>query len=279
MTGHALVLAGGGLAGIAWETGMLAGVAEVWPDFLAVLDAPETAFVGTSAGSVVASQVASGVPLIDLYDQQLAPESAEIGADFDATAFAAMIAGLVADATSPADARRRVGTMALGVDRRSAAARREAVFARLTRTEWPARDLQLTAVDAESGDLRVFRAADGVALVDAIGASCAVPGVWPVVEIEGRRFMDGGVRSGSNADLAPGDARTLVLSPASGTDDQVIPPSELSGLAASQVVYADAGALAAFGANPLDPGVRPGAARAGRAQGRVIAATIAAFWS
>lgn len=279
MTDHALVLAGGGLAGIAWETGLLVGIAETWPDFRAILDAPETSFIGTSAGSVVASQVAGGVPLNDLYDQQLRPESAEIGADFDATAFAAMIAGLIADATSPADARRRVGAMALGVDRTSGPERREAVFARLTRTDWPVRDLQLTAVDVETGDLRVFRADAGVALIDAIGASCAVPGVWPVVEIDGRHYMDGGVRSGSNADLAPEDAHTLVLSPASGMADQVVRPSELDGLAASRVVYADADSLAAFGANPLDPGVRPAAAQAGRNQGRAVAATVASFWS
>ncbi|MGO8728014.1 MAG: patatin-like phospholipase family protein [Streptosporangiaceae bacterium] len=41
-------------------------------------------------------------------------------------------------------------------------------------------------------------------LVDAVAASCAVPGVWPPVTIGGRRYVDGGVRSSDNADPDPG---------------------------------------------------------------------------
>ena len=60
---------------------------------------------------------------------------------------------------------------------------------------------------------RVFDRTSGVSLVDAVAASCAVPGIWPPVTIQGARYVDGGVRSSDNADLASGFARVIVVSP------------------------------------------------------------------
>lgn len=72
-----LVLAGGGLAGIAWETGVLLGIADAAPDVAAaVLDSE--VLVGTSAGSAVAAQISSGVALPELFERQLAGTVAEI---------------------------------------------------------------------------------------------------------------------------------------------------------------------------------------------------------
>ena len=71
----ALVLGGGGITGIAWEVGILVGLARAGVD---VTDA-ETV-VGTSAGSVVGSQVTSGQPLESLYAEQLAPPDARSAA-------------------------------------------------------------------------------------------------------------------------------------------------------------------------------------------------------
>jgi len=70
------------------------------------------------------------------------------------------------------------------------AARRAVVRARLVTTNWPAA-LQVTALDADTGELNVFDACCGVPLVDAVAASGAVPGVWPL-----ERFA---VASGSTA--------------------------------------------------------------------------------
>ena len=41
-----------------------------------------------------------------------------------------------------------------------------------------------------------------------------MPGIWPPVTINGRRYIDGGVSSATHADLAAGYARTLVITPA-----------------------------------------------------------------
>src|SRR3954449_12501347 len=77
---RALVLGGGGVAGIGWELGILKGLYEAGVD-LTTADR----VVGTSAGSAVAAQVLSGQPLNDLYDRQLSSDllNSEIAADFD----------------------------------------------------------------------------------------------------------------------------------------------------------------------------------------------------
>ncbi len=73
--------------------------------------------------------------------------------------------------------------------------------------------MSVTAVDVYTGELREFDKDSGVPLVDAVAASCAVPGVWPPVTIGERRYMDGGVRSATNVDLAEDYSRVLLLAP------------------------------------------------------------------
>lgn len=75
------------------------------------------------------------------------------------------------------------------------------------------RSLRITTVDAHDGALRVLDRWSGVLLVPAVAASCAVPGVYPAVTTNGTRYMDGGVRSPADADLAEGAARVVVLAP------------------------------------------------------------------
>jgi NTE family protein len=80
----------------------------------------------------------------------------------------------------------------------------------LAASEWPTQ-LCVTAVDTSSGELRVFDAKSGVRLERAVAASCCVPGIFPPVSIEGRRYVDGGVLSGTHADLALGSGARQVL--------------------------------------------------------------------
>ena len=274
MTNGALVLAGGGLAGIAWEVGVLLGIEETAPDAAARLFAPDTVFVGTSAGSVVASQVAGGVPLRTLFDLQLLDDP-EVGASFDMASLTAIAEQALSGAASLEDARKRIGELAR--DRQEGVDRSAVIAARLPVKEWSEHRVLITAVDAESGALRVFDRESGVALVDAVAASCAVPLIWPTIEIEGRQYMDGGVRSGTNADLAAGAERVLILSPSGNP----IPVAELASLSPApvHVIAADTASLRAFGSNPLDPAVWAASAAAGRAQGVSVAAHVAEFWA
>ena len=122
-----------------------------------------------------------------------------------------------------------------------------------------------------------------MSLVDAVAASCAVPGIWPPVTIGGSRYMDGGVRSPDNADLAAGFGRITVISPL-GFDSPIPSPLPLRDVVARlraegsavTVIVPDAASAAAIGANPLDPATRTPASNAGRAQGRAGLAANAA---
>ncbi|HEX6449040.1 MAG TPA: patatin-like phospholipase family protein [Trebonia sp.] len=271
---RALVLGGGGVAGAAWMTGLLFGLAEAGQDVTAGAEL----VVGTSAGSTVGAQLASGLPLADLYARQVDPalQSKELSPEIDFAKFAEEMGGFMADAATPEEMLRAAGGFALSATTISEADRREVVAGRLPSYSWPTSwTLRVTAVDCESGELAVFDASSGVALVDAVAASCAVPGIWPPATIGGRRYMDGGARSMDNADLAAGSARIVVVSPL-GLNAEVPSPMPLRDVVARlkadgsavTVVSPDEASTTTFGANPLDPATRAPAAAAGYAQGR-----------
>ncbi|HEY0237183.1 MAG TPA: patatin-like phospholipase family protein [Friedmanniella sp.] len=281
MTWDALVLGGGGVAGIAWETGVLLGLCEADPRTGDFLTAATTAYIGTSAGSTVAAQLSSGAGLDDLYEAQVEQRAHELTRTLDLVAFGTMMAGATAGATSPTEVRRRIGEVARRADTPSPQVRRAVIESRLPSDAWPDRDLRITAIDAMTGELRVFDRSSGVALVDAVAASCAVPGVWPTVELDGSSYMDGGVRSVSNLDLAAGAEKVLVLVPGPPTSPlgPTVTTEERAALgdADVEVLHADEESVAAFGPNPLDPDRRGPAARAGRRQGRAARAAIASL--
>lgn len=277
----ALVLAGGGVAGIAWELGILLGIEEMQPALIGRIFADNSTLIGTSAGSVVASQIAGGVSVRELYDQQFIDETSAVGAVFDGVAFAQELEKLLEGATTALEGRQRVGRFAREASTMPAAERREVLRGRLTVQHWPNQTLLVTAVDTDTGELTVFDRSSGVELLDALGASCAVPGVWPTVEIGGRHYTDGGVRSTVNADLAVGCDPVLILVPVERSmADTVIPPQHLHALAPARVyiIYADAAARAAFGTNSLDTATRAESAEAGLREGRRIAAEVGEFW-
>jgi NTE family protein len=225
----------------------------------------------------VAAQLGSGLPLDDLYARQVDPalQSAEITVEVDLDRFAEEFGKYLQDRSSPQDVLRATGAFALAATTVPEAARRAVITSRLPSHDWPARPVKMVAVDCETGATEVFDSASGVSLVDAVAASCAVPGIWPPVTIGGRRYMDGGVRSSDNADLAAGAARIVVMSPL-GLDSPLPTLMPLREVVASlrdggahvTVLSPDDASRSAMGANPLDPAIRVPAAEAGRAQGR-----------
>jgi NTE family protein len=280
-TKRALVLAGGGLAGIGWETGVLLGIADASPATgQALLNAD--VMVGTSAGSTVAAQLGSGLGLDALFDRQIAPPSGELSIDADIDEIAELFATAAsASNTSLSEKLQKIGAVALSTATVTEAVRREVIEGRLPSHDWPEGVLRISAIDTATGELVAFDRDSGVGLVDAVAASCAVPGVWPPVTIDGRRYMDGGIGSSVNMALA-GDCDAAVVLVPSGRSS----PSPFGDGAAAEVdafgaptfgVFADDESLAAFGANPLDPACRKPAALAGRAQGRRVAAAVADF--
>lgn len=276
--GRALVLGGGGLSGVAWETGILAGLAAGGADVTTA-----DYVLGTSAGATVAAQIGSGLAIAELFDRQTVPalQSAELTPDLGRVIeLMESWATLPLEFPDPAELRRVVGQRALAVQTVPEAERRAVIAGRLPQHTWPSRQLAVVAVDAHSGDVRVFDNDSGADLVDAVTASCAIPGIWPPVTIGPARYIDGGARSVVNADLAAGYQRVLILAPMAdpSLDEQVAGLVGAGEEAEVLVITPDDESTAAFGLNPLDPAVRAPAARAGYAQGQRAAAAAARLW-
>ncbi len=270
------MLGGGGITGIAWETGLLAGLAEAGID----LTRAETV-VGTSAGSVVGAQVASGDDLEELYANQLRDPAGEVAASMGKRAMLRFATYLVL----PGDSRKkraRLGHAAARAKTVDESVRVDVIRDRVGERPWPQRRLLITAVDAATGKFHVFDKDSGADLVRAIASSCAVPLVWPPVSVNGSRYVDGGVRSPANADLAKGARHVVVLAPIAAAFSRASrPQSQVERLGpgvASVVVTPDANAKRAIGRNVLDPAHRAASARAGREQAASVLEQVQAVW-
>jgi len=269
--GRTLVLGGGGVTGMAWTTGLLLGLEERGLNVRAF-----DRVIGTSAGATVGAQLGSELSLSDLYDRQTDPalQVDELTPD---VRYLRLIAGMVPALLARGDRgrlRRRVGALALKADTAVAQARRDVIARRLPSHGWGKPSLTVVAIDAASGGERCLDASSGVALLDAVAASCAVPGIWPTVSIGGREHYDGGVPSPDNAHLAAGSASVLIVSPMGGARAgglgrrlrSEVEELERGGSRVT-VLVPDAGSREAMGRRALDPSRRRDAARAGRTQG------------
>lgn len=228
MSSVAVVLGAGGIVGSAYHAGVLTALAE------AGFDARDAdLLVGTSAGSGVAATLRAGLPPLDLAPRSLGhPISAEgatvvgrassppmfdfrpeplsrpplpssprllfQGLRYPTKAFA----GLVPTGTISADIiGERIDDLYRGV-------------------HWPDRPTWICAVDLGSGERDVFGRDDiDPSIGTAVQASSSIPGFFHPVVHEGRRYIDGGAHSPTNADLVAdgGYDVVVVVSPMSAT--------------------------------------------------------------
>ena len=283
-TEYALVLGGGGVTGIAWLTGVLAGLTR------SGLKLPEDCtFIGTSAGSAVCADLANGTTPESLLTKQL-DQTSSLEETFrpysqrDADAknqvlFQKVNGDLV-------QARQRVGAFALRSDTPTLDERRRIIQARLHHHQWPEQPLILTAVDSQNGDPVLLDKHSGLNLVDAVMASCAVPGAWPCVPLKDKFLMDGGLRSMTNADLAIGSRQVLILAPLGYSENNPVSGhlrAEVDQLTQSgatvDVITPDEQSTQAIGDNVLDPAQRVPSAEAGLVQGLRILNTLNKSWT
>jgi len=141
----ALVLGAGGTPGLAWLTGLIAGLRAGGSD----VTRPDL-IVGTSAGAIAAARVACGLPLDAALERERKP--------------------------APASRRDTAGLLRAVDELRRDLAGAES---------WPDRPLQITALEDGTGGLVVWTRAAGVPLVDAVAASCAAPLATPSPTIHG----------------------------------------------------------------------------------------------
>lgn len=290
---RAVVLGGGGIAGIAWHLGVMSELLAQGVDLGAA-----DLVVGTSAGSVAGSILRFGqVPLV--YSMQAAA-TGEVpaedtaagqgtGADTSGPDIAALWATLpqiLAGATDEQDARARLGRAAIDISKGAESPLLGLIGSQFPAAfGWPAGALSVCVVEAETGEFRVIDRSSGVELSRAVAASCSVPLVFPPVEIDGSLYVDGGVRSGTNADVAEGYDSVLVL--ACAPEDPANPMGpQLDAAVASlraagaqvHVVTADDASRLAFGENSLSDASRVPSALAGRRQGALEVDAVRAFW-
>jgi NTE family protein len=164
---HTVVLGAGGPVGGAWLGGLVGALLD---GGVAINAAHQ--ILGTSAGSVLGAWLASGADpagFVDAMEDRARWHESRRG--------------------SPAPD--RLEEAAAG-----------ALWSRWLPTEhWPDA-LRVTAVGHHSGRVTVWSAADRVPLPAAVAASTAAPGVVPPIQVAGRVYVDGAVRSPTNADLA-----------------------------------------------------------------------------
>ncbi len=270
---------------------MLAGWAEAWAQgrpASAKLSPLEPLLagriIGTSAGAIVGAHLAAHGSVTAMVAEQQeplgvdappAPEMARfMAALFKAKLFSRGVDGL----------RRSMGKSA----RRAAVAGEQEFAAAIARSyappdPWPAeRELLVTVVDAETGEFHAWGAGSGVPLPLAIAASCAMPCAFPLVHVDGRVYMDGGIGSSTNAAVAAGCARVLVLDPlgrmlgSASTLDAERRALEAAG-SRTLALLPDEAVAKAMGMRVMDASRRAEVAVRSRAQGLTTAAGVWSF--
>jgi NTE family protein len=285
MTKTALVLGGGGALGVAWETGLLAGLRDAGVDPCAA-----DLIVGTSAGSVVGAYVAAGRlhEGVEMQSQSGDPKIQAMAAEADLPGMIQLFGRWASFQEVTPDVMAEMGQAALAA-KTTSEENWTSYFREVVPVDyWPDTPLKLTAVDTATGGFQVWDKDSGVPIHLAVASSCAVPGLFPPVTINGRRYTDGGVRSGTSADLAAGYDSVLMVAPIGGGEDGIDPllgrttHAEAEALrdAGSRVelVFPDAASLEATGVNRMDSSRRPQCVEAGMKQGKALASAIKDMW-
>ena len=291
---RAVILGGGGPVGEAWESGVIAGLTEKGIDL-----SHADLIIGTSAGAIVGARLASRMPPADFINAALAPsdgppagqpDQASSSPPPDLSFLAGKLQEMGIRKGAQQSIRAEIGEWAQKV--RPVVSESQFVASyrrRFPEKEWPGRGYECVSVDAADGSLRLWNGSSGVPLALAVASSCALPGVFAPVTINDHRYMDGGVRSVTNADLARGCKTAVVLAPTMGLDDPLAESftrplnAELQTLRDSgckvELIVPDAASLKAFGSSIGDENHRAPALNVGRIEGQNKAGEIARLWS
>lgn len=239
---HGLVLGGGGVLGAAWMVGAL----QAWEQHTGLDARDMDQMVGTSAGSILVSLLAAGVGVADLVRHQQ-DEPVLVGPlegyDFD---YESATGG-----NRPGRPRYAMGSStmlrhnafrlrqlppatvlaAILPQGTGSLDRVEELVRRVVPTGWAPREgVGVAALDYDTGERVVFgkEGAPPADLAQAVIASCAIPSWFRPVQIQGRRYVDGGVWSSTNVDLMAGQGLDEVLVLAPGVSFTADEPSALA---------------------------------------------------
>lgn len=233
---RALVLGGGGIAGAAFEIGALLALNDAMGEFTAN---DFDIFVGTSAGSFLCAFLANGITTEEFARAQLGfPPSDFAGITRreilmpvpgrlrrGGAAWAGAIRTTARDV-----ARRRMRTSIIDTvfsltegiaswrlySTKGLEAYLRRLFSRRGRTnsfDALSKELFITATDLDTAARVVFGEAGepGTTISRAVAASAAIPIIYEPVRIEGREYLDGGLRSATNLDVAVSHGASLIV--------------------------------------------------------------------
>jgi NTE family protein len=290
--GNALVLGGGGPVGEAWESGLIAGLADRGV-YLSRMDR----IIGTSAGAIVGARLAMGMTPEQLTQQALtrfeglptAPTQKPPPPP-DLSFLVNQLEELNAGKTTEQSVGVEVGRWALSAHPVATESEFVASFwRRFPKKQWPSDAYECVSVNAADGSLKVWNESSGVPLALADASSCALPGLFAPVEIDGQPYMDGGARSATNADVARGSKTAIVMVPTAGINHPLAALSvprldfEVGILRKSgckvALIFPDSASVRAFGQSGAEETRNAAALGAGRVEGRAKAKEIATFLS
>ena len=232
--------------------------------------------IGTSAGATVAAQISSSLGIQELYQRQRdeAKQKHEITPAVNLFKILLKLLPALIVKRNVIKFRQAIGKMAAASKTVSAEQRRQVILDRMPQHEWPQVEIKILAIHATSGQLRVFTKQSNVDFVDAVTASCAVPGIWPSVNINCENYYDGGIRSSENADYAKGAKTALIISPLGLQGNPFAESSLVEEMKLLQdngskveLIIPDTASKLAMGKNPLDPSKRKAASESGYRQG------------
>jgi NTE family protein len=282
---RALVLGGGGVVGVAWETALVTGLLERGVDLREA-----DLIVGTSAGSMVGSRLAAGQDLRAPLGESLG--GMPIPADGpDLPKLREIFGRWSSIETVTPQFCKEIGSLALAANTAAEADWIQATGGSLGVADWPETALRISGVDAATGERALWSGESGVPFASAVAASCSVPGMFPPITIGTERYVDGGVWSGTNADAVIESSPELVVVIAPITEgtasfgalaDRSLQAEAAACEAAGAnvvVVVPGAAEKAAFGPDLMSPAAAADAAAAGLARGHELAAGELAAWT
>lgn len=278
---NALVLGGGGPVGEAWESGVIAGLADGGID-LQRMDR----VIGTSSGAIVGARLAMGMSPEQLTQQALvrfestpSASTQKHAAPPDLSFLVSQLEELNAGKTTEQTVGVEVGKWAQRVPAVATESEFVASFwRRFPKKQWPSRAYECVSVNAADGSVMTWNESSGVPLALAVASSCALPGVFTPVEIDGHPYMDGGARSATNADFARGCKTAIVIVPTAGINHPLaklsVPRLDVeveilhNGGCKVAVIVPDAASVKAFRQSAAEEYRDAAALDAGRTEGR-----------
>lgn len=276
---RALICGGGGSVGTAWETGWFAGLQQqgVWLNDADLI-------LGTSAGAGVGVQVACGHDMMAQVERYRAAgkRAAAGGATAvlninDTSGFRPLFErGQKAGRNGDVNVRKEISDAARNAIPTIELEPFLKTFKYLANEPWPP-SYRAACVNIDTYEFEAIGHELGGSLQYGVAAGCAVPGVYPPIQVGEHFYVDGGCLSPTSVDLGIGYDKTLVLLVAEA------PQHEIDALIASGtphlIIDVDADVREVWGENLMDASLAFEAAELGLAQGLRDAERVKAFWN